>query len=100
MLQSTRKIKNMPATLMINTSVAGPDVKQLWATPNWLPSEIGIIVDQGLVYCYQDQDLRLHVQRGVYNIQVYELVGVVCEINSAEGQKPHLVSMVNGTWDS
>jgi PAB-dependent poly(A)-specific ribonuclease subunit 2 len=88
----------MPAVMMINTAISSSDVKQMWATPNWLPAEIGIIVEQGQVYCFQDQDLKLHVQRGVYNVQVYQLVGAVCEISSAEGQKPHLVSMVNGTF--
>jgi len=40
--------------------------------------------------------LRVHLQRGVFKILVYELVGVVAEIHSGENQKPNLVSMING----
>jgi PAB-dependent poly(A)-specific ribonuclease subunit 2 len=95
-LHTTRKIQRMPAVLMINSSIHSTEAKQTWAIPNWLPQEIGIIVDQGQFFCYQDQDLKLHVQRGVYNIQIYELVGVVCDIATGENQKSHLVSLING----
>ena len=81
---------------MINAAIHSPDHRQLWATPGWLPQEIGIIVVNGQFYCYEGQDLKLHVQRGVYDIMVYELVGVVADINSGENQKSHLVSMING----
>ena len=96
-LHLMRNIQSMPAVFMINADIHSAEAKQIWATPNWLPQEIGIIVDQGQFFCYQDQDLRLHVQRGVYPVQVYELVGVVAEISSGESQKAHLVSLVNGT---
>lgn len=86
----------MPAVFTINADIQSQDAKQLWASPNWLPQEIGIIVDKGQFFCYQDQDLKYHVQRGVFPVQVYELVGVVAEITSGETQKPHLVSLVNG----
>jgi PAB-dependent poly(A)-specific ribonuclease subunit 2 len=81
---------------MINSAIASSEARHIWATPDWLPQEIGIIVDQGQFYCYEGQDLALHIQRGVYNVQVYELVGVVADINSGENQKPHLVSLING----
>lgn len=81
---------------MINAAIHSPDHKQLWATPGWLPQEIGVIVVNGQFYCYEGQDLKLHLQRGVYDITVYELVGVVADINSGENQKSHLVSMING----
>jgi len=42
--------------------------------------------------------LDLHIQRKAHNVQVYELIGVVADINSGENQKPHLVSMVNGMF--
>ena len=94
---STRKtIQSVPAVLMINAAIHSPEAKHLWLTPNWLPREIGIIVDQGQFFCYEGQDLMLHVQRGVHNIMVYELIGVVADINSGEHEKPHLVSMING----
>ena len=94
-LHITRQIQRMPTVLMINANAVTPDARQIWSTPNWLPQEIGVIVDQGQFYCYQDQDLKLHVQRGVFNVQIYELIGVVSEISSGENQKPHLVSVIN-----
>jgi len=83
---------------MINAAVHSNEAKQLWAKPRWLPQEVGIIVDQGQFFCYEGQDLRMHLQRGVYKILVYELVGVVAEIHSGENQKPNLVSMINGEF--
>ncbi|OCK74303.1 PAB-dependent poly(A)-specific ribonuclease-like protein subunit pan2 [Lepidopterella palustris CBS 459.81] len=90
-----KTIQQIPAVLMINAAIQSHEAKQLWSTPNWLPQEIGIIVEQGQFFCYEGQDLKLHLQRGVYNIIVYELIGVVADINSGEHQKPHLVSMIN-----
>ena len=68
----------------------------LWATPGWLPEEIGIIVEQGQFFCYEGEDLKLHLQRGMHNITVYSLIGMAINIESDQTQKPHLVSMVNG----
>jgi len=94
---STRKqVHSIPAVLMINAATHSAESKQLWATPNWLPQEIGVIVEQGQFYCYEGQDLKFHIQRGAHNVQVYELVGAVTDINSGENQKPHLVSLING----
>lgn len=80
---------------MLNAAIQSHEAKLLWSMPNWLPQEIGIIVDQGQFYCFEGQDLKLHLQRGVFNIMVYELIGVVADINSGEHQKPHLVATVN-----
>ena len=94
---STRKtIQSVPKVMMINAAIHSMDHKQLWSTPGWLPQEIGVIVTGGQFYCYEGQDLKLHLQRGVYDITVYELVGVVADINSGENQKSHLVSLING----
>lgn len=95
-LATRQSVQRLPAVLMINAAVHGQEAKQLWATPGWLPQEIGIIIENGQFYCYEGQDLKLHLQRGVHNIYVFELVGVVADINSGENQKPHLVSVVNG----
>ncbi|KAI9712687.1 MAG: poly(A)-specific ribonuclease [Bogoriella megaspora] len=93
---STRKsIQDVPDVLMINAAVHSAEAKQLWATPNWLPQRIGIIVNHGQFYCYEGQDLQLHLTRGAYVIKVYELVGLVADINSGENQKSHLVSMID-----
>jgi PAB-dependent poly(A)-specific ribonuclease subunit 2 len=90
-----KTIQSIPSVLMLNTAIQSHEAKLLWAIPNWLPQEIGIIVDQGQFYCFEGQDLKLHLQRGAYNILVYELIGVVADINSGEHQKPHLVSVIN-----
>jgi PAB-dependent poly(A)-specific ribonuclease subunit 2 len=68
----------------------------LWATPGWLPEEIGIIVDQGQFFCYEGEDLKLHLQRGIHNIRVYSLIGLSVNIEGTQPQKPHLVGMING----
>lgn len=94
---ATRKtIHSAPAVLMLNAAINSPEAKQFWAIPGWLPEEIGIIIDQGQLYCYQGDDLKLHIQRGIHNITVYSLIGVAANINSGHHQKSHLVSLVNG----
>lgn len=96
-LISKKSIRNVPPVLMINAAVHSSDAKQLWAKSRWVPHEVGIIVDQGQFFCYEGQDLNIHLQRGVFKIAVYELIGVVADINSGEHQKSHLVSLINGT---
>lgn len=90
-----KTIQSVPGVLMLNAAIQSHEAKLLWAIPNWLPQEIGIIVDQGQFFCFEGQDLKLHQQRGVFDIVVYELVGVVADINSGEHQKPHLVATIN-----
>ncbi|POR34438.1 PAB-dependent poly(A)-specific ribonuclease subunit PAN2 [Tolypocladium paradoxum] len=91
---STRKtIHSIPAVLMLNTAITGPDHRMLWSTPGWLPEEIGIIVDQGQFYCYEGEDLKLHLQRGMHSITVYSLIGMAINIENGQTQKPHLVAM-------
>jgi len=94
-LNTRKTIQAIPKVLMINTAVHSLDQRQIWATPNFLPREIGIIVSGGQFYCYEGQDLQLHLQRGVYAITVYDLVGYVADIHS-EDQSSHLVSMIDG----
>ncbi|KAJ4371394.1 poly(A)-specific ribonuclease [Neocucurbitaria cava] len=90
-----KTIQTIPGVLMLNAAIQSHEAKLLWSIPHWLPQEIGIIVDQGQFYCFEGQDLKLHLQRGVFDIMVYELVGVVADINSGEHQKPHLVATIN-----
>lgn len=74
-----------------------PDSRQLWSIPGWLPEQIGINIEGGKVSCFEGENLRnLQRTRHNYAITIYELVGVVAEINSKENQKSHLVSLVNG----
>lgn len=94
---STRKtIHSVPKVLMLNTAITTADHRALWSTPGWLPEEIGIIVEQGQFFCYEGEDLKLHLQRGIHNITVYSLIGMAINIESGQAQKPHLVAMVNG----
>lgn len=94
---ATRKtVHSIPAVLMLNTAITNQEHRMLWSTPGWLPEEIGIIVEQGQFFCYEGEDLKLHLQRGIHNITVYSLIGMAINIESGQTQKPHLVSMVNG----
>ncbi|QPG94530.1 poly(A)-specific ribonuclease [Epichloe festucae Fl1] len=93
---ATRKtIHSIPAVLMLNTAITSHEHRMLWSTPGWLPEEIGIIVEQGQFFCYEGEDLKLHLQRGIHNITVYSLIGMAINIENGPTQKPHLVSMVN-----
>jgi PAB-dependent poly(A)-specific ribonuclease subunit 2 len=94
-MSTRRQVQTIPAVLMINTTIQNGDARHLWSTPNWLPQEIGVIVSQGQFFCYEGNDLRFQIERRVHNVQVYELVGLVADINSGENQKPHLVSIIN-----
>ncbi|KAF9700320.1 hypothetical protein EKO04_001633 [Ascochyta lentis] len=90
-----KTIQTIPGVLMLNAAIQSHEAKLLWSIPHWLPQEIGIIIDQGQFYCFEGQDLKLHLQRGVFDIMVFELIGVVADINSGEHQKPHLVATIN-----
>lgn len=81
---------------MLNTAATLQDHRMMWSTPGWLPEEIGIIVDQGQFFCYEGEDLKLHLQRGIFNITVYSLIGMAINVESGQAQKPHLVAMING----
>ncbi|KAF2706246.1 PAB-dependent poly(A)-specific ribonuclease-like protein subunit pan2 [Pleomassaria siparia CBS 279.74] len=94
-MNQRKTIQSVPGVLLLNAAIQTHEAKLLWSIPNWLPREIGIIVDQGQFYCFEGQDLKLHLQRGVFNIMVYELIGIVADINSGEHQKPHLVACIN-----
>ena len=94
-LVSQKHIRNVPPVLALNTAAHGMDAKYYWSKAGWLPHEIGIIVDQGHFFCFEGQDLKHHLQRGAYKIEVYELVGLIAEISTGDHQKSHLVSMIN-----
>ena len=83
---------------MINAAVKTLESKQYWAIPNWLPEQIGLIVESGKIFCFEGEDLRLHIQRGLHEVTVYTLVGIVADINGGEHQKSHLVSLINGKF--
>jgi PAB-dependent poly(A)-specific ribonuclease subunit 2 len=95
-ISQRRQVQSVPGVFMINANIQSNDARHLWANSNWLPQEIGVIVGNGQFFCYEGQDLELHIQRKVHNVHVYELIGVVADVNSGENQKPHLVSLING----
>jgi len=97
-LQTRKTIHNIPAVLALNAAVQTQEHRRLWATPGWLPEEIGVIVDHaGQFFCYEGEDLKLHLQRQMHQVVVYSLVGVVVNVEGGEaGARGHLVGMVNG----
>ncbi|KAL9947896.1 hypothetical protein ACHAQF_006062 [Verticillium nonalfalfae] len=92
---SRKTISSVPQVLMLNTAVKSPEHRRLWANPGFLPEEIGVIVDHGQFFCYEGEDLKLHLQRGIHNITVYSLIGMTMEVEAGPGQKPHMVGMIN-----
>ncbi|KAH8163511.1 hypothetical protein CIB48_g4741 [Xylaria polymorpha] len=93
---ATRKtIREIPKVLMLTAAIHTTEHRHLWATPGWLPEEIGIIVDNGNFFCYEGEDLKLHLQRGIHNITVYSLTGLTVNIDGGKQQQSHLVAMAN-----
>jgi PAB-dependent poly(A)-specific ribonuclease subunit 2 len=84
----------VPGVLTLITSIANHEQRRLWATPGWLPEEIGVIVDNGQFFCFEGEDLKLHLQRGMHNITVYSLTGIAANIESGQ-QRPHIVAFAN-----
>ncbi|EAU33798.1 conserved hypothetical protein [Aspergillus terreus NIH2624] len=90
-----KSVHRMPLVMMLNAALNTPMARRLWAIPGWLPDEVGIVIDGGQTLCYEGEDLRMRVQANMPGLIVYELVGVVTEIDIPEHQKPHLVSFIN-----
>lgn len=90
-----KTVHRMPPVLMVNTALSNPIYRRLWANHGWLPGEIGIVIENGQVMCFEGEDLKTRVQNNTPGLMVYELVGVVSEIDIPEHQKPHLVSFIN-----
>jgi PAB-dependent poly(A)-specific ribonuclease subunit 2 len=91
-----KTVRQLPFVLMINAALGtNTAMRGLWENPGFLPTEIGIIVQDRNVYCFEGSDLALHVRNKSPNLVVYELVGFVSEIDTSERHQPHLVSMVN-----
>ena len=82
---------------MINTGLdKSPKSKQFWAKARWLPQEIGITIEGGNMRVLEGDSLqpfRFH-----RSTVVFDLVGLVADVTSADQQKSHLVSFVNGIW--
>ncbi|KAF2772334.1 hypothetical protein EJ03DRAFT_287998 [Teratosphaeria nubilosa] len=96
-IRSRRVVQATPAVMMINAAIHTEEAKRLWSTTDFLPKEIGIINVNSQFYCYEGQDLQLHLQRRNHPIMVYELVGVVTDVAAGETQKSHLVAVVDAS---
>ncbi|KKK14706.1 hypothetical protein P175DRAFT_0449923 [Aspergillus ochraceoroseus IBT 24754] len=90
-----KTVHRMPLVLILNAALATPICRRLWTIPGWLPEEIGIALDGGQVLCFEGDDLRVRVQANMPGLMIYELVGLVAEIDIPEHQKAHLVSFIN-----
>ena len=81
---------------MINTGLdKSPKNKEIWSKPHWLPPEIGITIEGGNMRVLEGDSLQAF--RYHRSTVVFELVGLVADVTSAERQKSHLISFVNGT---
>ncbi|KAH8601191.1 PAB-dependent poly(A)-specific ribonuclease subunit PAN2 [Bisporella sp. PMI_857] len=94
-LSTKKAVHSAPAALMLNAAANSPEAKHFWAIPGWLPAEIGIIIEHDQFFCYEGEDLKLHLSRGIHKVAVYSLIGFVADIDNGQHQKSHLVSLVN-----
>lgn len=94
-IASRRTVHSTPNVLMLDATLQSQDAQHIWNSPGFLPKEIGIIVKDGQFFCYEGQDLKSHLQRRAFDISVYELVGVVADINLGENKKSHMVSVID-----
>ncbi|KAJ5582873.1 Peptidase C19 ubiquitin carboxyl-terminal hydrolase 2 [Penicillium sp. DV-2018c] len=69
-----KTIHRMPLILMLNAALTTPSV---------------------VVMCFEGDDLQLRIHNQTAGLVVYDLVGLVAEIDIQEHQKPHLVSFIN-----
>lgn len=96
-LSHHRAFSDLPAVLILDAALdRSPKIsRQIWSTRGWLPEEIGIsLLPSGDIDCFEGQ--RLSQLRHHPNVSVFELVGLVAEVSSLQGQPSHLVSLVNG----
>lgn len=98
LVQSWESVSNVPPVLMINTGLNKQSGgRQLWSIPGWLPEKIGLSVDKGRLLCVEGEALRASQRnRQSRPLVVYDLVGLVADVNSGENQKSHMVSVING----
>jgi PAB-dependent poly(A)-specific ribonuclease subunit 2 len=99
-LATRTTLHGIPPVLALNAGLEkNLESKQLWAVPGWLPEEIGIHVEGGKVTCFEGDSLRnLQRTRHQHSVTVYQLVGLVADINSGELEKPHLVSLIDSQY--
>ena len=80
---------------MINTGLdKSSKNKQIWSKPHWLPQEIGITIEGGSMRILEGDSLQ-HFRYHRSTV-IFELVGLVADVTSADRQQSHLVSFING----
>lgn len=94
-LATRKSIQHLPFVLMLNAALANPAMHTLWETPGWLPTEIGIMMQNRGIYVFEGTELQTQLRNKASSIIVYELVGFVADIDTTERQQPHLVSLIN-----
>lgn len=105
-LETRTTVQSLPPVLIFSTALdkSPPDARKLWATPAFLPPEIGIAIENNQVTCQQGEFLRIrNATKSLFRpLPVYELVGMVADISPPgehthhPQQKPqHLVAITN-----
>ncbi|KAK8037895.1 PAB-dependent poly(A)-specific ribonuclease subunit PAN2 [Apiospora phragmitis] len=94
---STKKlIRSVPTVLTLLAGMPSEEHRRLWATPGWLPEEIGVIINNGQFFCYEGEELRYQLQRGYHDMSVYSLTGVAVNIETGQPSRGnHLVAVAN-----
>jgi PAB-dependent poly(A)-specific ribonuclease subunit 2 len=100
MLSSRKVTHQLPVVLTLLAGNINDEHRRLWATPGWLPEEIGIIVANGEFFCYEGDELKSLLdrqQRGQlqHHMLVYSLTALAVDIDTGS-KEGHLVAMANG----
>ncbi|KAL9623606.1 MAG: hypothetical protein Q9160_002062 [Pyrenula sp. 1 TL-2023] len=90
-----RNFQHLPYVLMINASLPNPKTRHIWALPNFLPPEIGILLQGDTLQILEGPDLLARQRSNTRNLVTYELVGYVAEVSGSDHDRPHLVSVIN-----
>lgn len=104
MLSSRKVTHQLPVVLTLLAGNINDEQRRLWATPGWLPEEIGIIVANGEFFCYEGDELKSLLdrqQRGQFQhrMMVYSLTALAVDIDTGL-KESHLVTMANGMHPS
>lgn len=99
--QHTRKsITKLPDVLTFNVTTQDKNLthaKDYWSTPEWLPHEIGLTLNNKLLHVWQGEDLKRVEKRSndQADLKIYELIGFVAEVREEEERRKHMISFIN-----
>ena len=95
-MASRRTVTHIANVLIINPGLdKSPKSRGTWANPDWVPRELGITLEGGNLICSEGE--KLSPFRNYRSTAIYELVGLVVDVKSAERQKHHLISFIDGS---